>query len=109
MSTKTRLSAITLSALIGVSGAIGVSSASASDAVANRVTTEYRQTWCNGTSVNARKGPSTNYSVIKRYKPNKVFTVVDERDGYSAQLDDIVTWYKVDLGGWIRADLLHMC
>lgn len=109
MSTKTRLSAIALSALIGVSGAVGASSASAADSVASSLTNEYRQTWCNATSVNARGGPSTNYQVTKRYRPGRVFTVVDERDGYSAQLDEIVTWYKVDLGGWIRADLLHMC
>lgn len=107
MSTKTRLSAIALSALIGVSGAIGAAGASAS--VADDVSQGTRVTWCTYGSVNARSGPGTGYSVIKTYRAGRVLTVVDTAYGWSDQLEDAVLWYKVASGGWVRADLLDIC
>lgn len=106
MSTKTRISAIALTALIGASGAIGVTGASAAGQVANMPSDYY---YCLTTTANARSGPGTDYGVIKTYRAGRRVRLVREELGWSSQLQDDVWWGKLRQGGWVRSDFLGDC
>jgi len=107
MSTKTRISAIALSALIGASGVVGAAAATASSSVATGTDEVWQM--CTDRSVNARSGPSTNYGVKRSYRAGKKLVIEGQAYGWSSQLQKKVMWYKVADGGWIRADFLDYC
>jgi len=103
MSTKTRISAIALTALIGASG---VTAASAAGQLANMPGDDL---YCMTTTANARSGPGTYYGVIKTYRAGRQVRLVREEFGWSNQLQDNVLWAKLSQGGWVRSDFLGDC